>query len=335
MIKRLVFVAAALVVAALTLGAARVPPKPAQVAAPARHAHVVHRSYPGGFGAVVYTPASLDPSHPAPLVVMLHGCSATAETMESATQLDQEAERGRFVVLYADGSGTPWRCWRFGSDVERGAGDAAAIAGMVRDAIHRRAPDIDRSRIYVTGMSSGASMAIVLGATYPDMFAAVAINAGCAYRGAPCGGHTPSQPTATLAQEALAAMGPRKRVVPVLVSEGDKDTTVPGHSAQVVEQWRMTDNIVASGSADGPIGPTPTRTRKVTQRGRYSSVVEEYDAAPGCEVLERWTIHGIGHYWPGGTTDPKFAGFTDPRGPDGGRLIWAFLSRFRMGANPC
>jgi poly(hydroxyalkanoate) depolymerase family esterase len=312
------------------LGATRVSHK-----SPARHARTVHRTYPGGYSAVAYTPASLDPSRPAPLVVMLHGCSTTAETMETATELDAEAERGRFVVLYADGSGTPGRCWRFGSDTTRGSGDATAIAGMVRDAIHRHAPGIDRSRVYVTGMSSGASMAIVLGATYPDLFAAVAINAGCAYRGAPCGGHTPSQPTPLLAQEALDAMGPRKRIVPVLVSEGDKDKTVPGHSTQVVEQWRMTDNLVASGAADGPIAQAPTRTREVRQRGHYSSTVEEYDAKPGCEVLERWTIHGMGHYWPGGTTDPHFAAFTDPRGPDGDRLMWAFLSRFRMAPNPC
>jgi poly(hydroxyalkanoate) depolymerase family esterase len=330
MTKRLLFISGAFAIAALTVGAGRVPDKPQR-----RIARVEHRTYPGGYGAVVYTPASIDPSHPVPLVVMLHGCSTSAQTMETATQLDQEAERGRFVVLYADGSGTPWRCWRFGSDTVRGSPDAAAIAGMVRDAVHRRAPAIDRSRMYVTGMSSGASMAVVLGATYPDIFAAVAINAGCAYRGAPCGGHTPSQPTPVLAQEALAAMGPRKRVVPLLVSEGDKDKTVPGHSAQVIEQWRQTDNLVVSGSADGPIPATPTRTRQVKQRGRYPSTVEEYDSKPGCEVLERWTIHGMGHYWPGGTTDPDFAGFTDPKGPDGDRLIWSFLSRFRMTSNPC
>jgi poly(hydroxyalkanoate) depolymerase family esterase len=339
MLKRLAIIAAALVVAVLTLGASKAPARHAAATGGARaapgYASTERRNYPNGFGATVHIPASLDRSHPAPLVVVLHGCSTSADSMESATQMDQEAEAGRFAVLYADGNGQPWRCWRFGADTTRGTGDAAAIAAMVRDAIHRQDPEIDRSRIYVTGMSSGASMAIVMAATYPDIFAAVAINAGCAYDGAPCGGHTPSQPTARLAQEALAAMGPRKRVVPVLVSQGDRDTTVPGHSAQVIEQWRQTNNAVISGGADGPIGAKPSSTRTVRQRGRYTSTVQTYDEWPGCEVLERWTIHGMGHFWPGGTTDKEFAGYTDPKGPTGSALMWSFLGRYRMSADPC
>jgi poly(hydroxyalkanoate) depolymerase family esterase len=341
MLKRLAFIAAAVLIAALTLGVSKAPTQKTTTSgtggvSPTGHARVERRNYPNGYAATVYTPASVTGSRPVPLVVMLHGCSTSADSMEAATQLDQQAERGRFQVLYADGSGPqPWRCWRFGADTTRGTGDAAAIAAMVRDAIHRRTPNIDRSRIYVSGMSSGASMAIVLAAAYPDMFAAVAINAGCAYRGAPCGGHTPSQPTATLAQEALAAMGTHRRVVPVFVSQGDQDKTVPGHSAQVIEQWRQTDNAVASGSIDVPIGANASSTRTVKQHGRYTSTVQEYDAKPGCEVLERWTIHGMGHFWPGGTTDPEFAGYTDPKGPNGAQLIWSFLSRYRMSPNPC
>ena len=211
----------------------------------------------------MYTPATLNRSRPAPLVVMLHGCGTTAEQMEAAAELDQQAERDHFVVMYPDAAAHRGRCWRAATDTTRRSRDPAAIAGMVRDALARRAPAIDPTRVYVTGMSSGASMTGVLGATHPDLFAAIAIDAGCAYGTNPCGGRTPSQRSGRLARAALATMGARARVMPVLAIQGDRDDVVPGHSRQVLEQWRMTDNLVASGRTAGPIAALPTRTREV------------------------------------------------------------------------
>src|SRR5664279_6391504 len=59
---------------------------------------------------------------------------------------------------------------------------------MVRD------HNIDRRRIFVTGLSAGGAMTLVMLATYPDIFAAGAIIAGLPYGGA------------TNAQEALRGM---------------------------------------------------------------------------------------------------------------------------------
>jgi poly(hydroxyalkanoate) depolymerase family esterase len=307
-------------------GSAR--PKPAR--APG---HLEQRSSPKGYRALVYTPASLNRSRPAPLVVMLHGCGTTAEEMEGATELDQRAERNQFVVLYPDAAAQRGRCWRTATDTTRSSGDPAAIARMVRDTLARRAPVIDPARIYVSGMSSGASMTAVLGATHPDLFAALAIDAGCAYRANPCGRHRPSQPSIQLARQALATMGARARVIPVLVMQGDRDDVVPGHSRQVLDQWRITDNLVASGTTARPIAAAPNRTSEQSARRRHRSTVEQYDAAPGCPLLERWTIHGMGHAWPGGTTDPAY-GFNDLRGPDGGDVIWSFFRQIRKTDQP-
>jgi poly(hydroxyalkanoate) depolymerase family esterase len=340
MIRRLILggcgVAVAIGALAVAIGAPD-PPAARHDLASAPRGTVQKRSYPNGYRAVVYTPSSVNRSRPAPLVVMMHGCGTTAEQMEAATELDKQAERYHFVVMYPDASQPRGRCWRFGRDYERSSPDASAIAGMVRNAISRRGQAIDPTRVYVVGMSSGAAMTAVLGATYPDVFAAIAINAGCAYRANHCGGQTPSRPSEDLAREALDAMGDHRRVVPVLIAAGDKDNTVPGHSQQVLDQWRMTDNLVATGTTDGPIAAAPARTREVRGSGRYRSTVEQFDAAPGCEVIERWTIHGMGHFWPGGSTDPDLAPFTDPRGPDGEDVIWSFFRRFRMtpGPDPC
>ena len=45
----------------------------------------------------------------------------------------------------------------------------------------------------------------------------------------------------------------------------------------------------------------------------------------------------MNHYWSGGTTDPKYASFTDPKGPSGAEASWAFLKRYRKSdtAMPC
>lgn len=58
----------------------------------------------------LYTPPSLDRTHPAPLVIVLGGYGNSADDMVGATGFDRVAETGNFVVAYADGStrrGTP------------------------------------------------------------------------------------------------------------------------------------------------------------------------------------------------------------------------------------
>lgn len=42
---------------------------------------------------------------------------------------------------------------------------------------------------------------------------------------------------------------------------------------------------------------------------------------------ERWLIHGMNHFWSGGSSDPRWKDFTDPKGPSGAEASWRFLSR--------
>lgn len=284
---------------------------------------VQQRAYGRGYAARIYTPRDLDRSVPAPLVVMLHGCNWSAERQEAALDLDFKAEAAGFVVLYADfdPARTP-RCWRARADTARGSDDPAAIAGMVRDTVRRRSPPIDRTRIYAAGVSSGAMMTVVLGATYPDLFAAIAVNAGCAYRAGTCIDALPSRRTRTLAREALRAQGPHRRALPVLIIHGDRDATVPfAHSRQLLAQWRMTDNLILSGEADRPIRRQPTGVRQVVTADGRSATVKRYGA-----LIERWTIHGGTHCWQSVSADPAHAGAS----PDTCDAVWAFLCHFRM-----
>jgi hypothetical protein len=68
----------------------------------------------------------------------------------------------------------------------------------------------------------------------------------------------------------------------------------------------------------------------VPKEGGYSSTVSTYLDPVGCVVGERWLIHGMNHFWSGGTTDPEYANFTDPKGPNGAEATWAFVSQYTM-----
>ncbi|MDA0184993.1 PHB depolymerase family esterase [Solirubrobacter phytolaccae] len=284
--------------------------------AAAAHAGVVdRRSYGGGYHSVGYVPATVDRSRPAPLLVVLHACNQTPEHLQATGDLDAEADRGRFVVLYAgfDHTRRTLPCWRARSETRRGRGDPAAVAAIVRAAISRRTPPIDPSRVYAAGVSSGGMMVANLGATYPELFAGLAISAGCAYRAPTCIGARPSGSTAALARAALRAMGSRRHLMPVMIVHGDRDAVVPpAHALQLLEQWRLVNNLILTGAKRGPIAAVPARTRALTVAGGLRTTVEYYDAPRGHAVLERWSVHGLGHQ-EGGSA----------------RSLWAFLRQFR------
>jgi poly(3-hydroxybutyrate) depolymerase len=43
-------------------------------------------------------------------------------------------------------------------------------------------------------------------------------------------------------------------------------------------------------------------------------------------------VHGMGHFWPGGSPDPRWYEYEDPSAPNGGQLVWDFFSRYRLSA---
>ena len=77
--------------------------------------------------------------------------------------------------------------------------------------------------------------------------------------------------------------------------------------------------------------------RKEQKPGGYAYTVKSYRDPAGCLIGERWLVHGMDHFWSGGTSDPEYASFTDPKGPSGAEASWAFLKRYRKSdtAMPC
>lgn len=136
---------------------------------------------PGNLLMFKHVPASMPAS--APLVMVLHGCTQSAAAME-ASGWSAAADVYKFYVVYAQqqSSNNANSCfnWFEPGDIARGQGEALSIKQMV-DHMKGTYP-VDAARVFVTGFSAGGYMTPVMLATYPDVFAAGAVNAGGPYR---------------------------------------------------------------------------------------------------------------------------------------------------------
>ena len=288
------------------------------------------------YAYLLYTPASYRSGRAAPLVVAVHGCQTTAEEHLKSTLFNKVAEREGFVVLYADvdalGRAQPGpanQCWKFPYPPSwwRDNSDAAAIADMTRAVMAART--VDAERVYLVGTSAGGLMAAIDAAAYPDLFAAVGIVASSAYADWPCFTTGVGIPVEVSAQLAFDQMASRARVVPRFVIGSDADLAFPAAcSDKALEQGLRTSNLVLSGGQDAPIALTPDGTREERKPGGHGYTVSTFRDPDGCLVGERWIIHGMPHAWPGGTTDPEYQGFTDPKAPSGAEGSWAFFRRY-------
>lgn len=297
------------------------------------------------FSYRLYVPASYSRKRPAPLLVMAHGCQTTAEQEQDITRYDELAERKRFLVLYPDvdevGRNLPGplrQCWKFWEPTTliRGLGDPAAIVKMTRRVMADRT--VDPERVYIAGISAGGLMASVLAATYADLYAASAVMSSAGFGDFPCFATGIGQPAATSAMLAHQAMGSNERVVPTIALGGDADAAFAWScTAKALEQSLRTNNLVLSGNQGRPLSFKPAGVDKRRKPGGHEYTVRTYRDAAGCIVGESWQVHGMGHFWSGGTTDPDYSGYADRKGPSGARATWAFFERFRKSETgmPC
>jgi acetylxylan esterase len=137
-------------------------------------------SNPSGARMYIYVPTSLK-TNPA-IVTAVHYCGGTASAYYSGSPYASLADQYGFIVIFPE-SPNSGGCWDVSSQatLTRYAGaDSNAIANMVTYTISQY--KADASRVFVTGLSSGAMMTNVLAAVYPDIF-----KAGSAYAGVPAG----------------------------------------------------------------------------------------------------------------------------------------------------
>jgi len=318
---------ATLLLVTLLIGSAR----PAYAAS----SSFVQYTYSGSAGSRtynVYTPAGYTTARPVPLIVMLHGCGGNPTDFSNTTQMNVLADGQQFVVVYPHQSTAYGECWQWTNPAHqsRGSGEPAIIAGITQTVLADTADwNIDPSRVYVTGFSAGAAMSVILGVTYPDIYAAIGESAGLEYKASTSGSSSPALQTGgpdaiTQGQLAYTAMGPQARVVPVIVFQGTQDTVVyPINGDQVVRQWMETDRLASASGYNASFStPSTTATGRAAVPSGQAYSVRTWNDLAGNEIEEYWSVTGMTHAWSGGSTTGAYA---DPYGPSATQLMYEFF----------
>lgn len=286
----------------------------------------------------VFTPENYRVGTAVPLIVMLHGCSQTAVDFAAGTQMNLLADRYNFIVLYPQQTSAYNQslCWNWfkTSDQFRGHGEPAIIAGIVQTIEQDTSQwTIDTNRVYVAGISAGAAMATILGATYPDLFAAIGIHSGIEYQAASSaingfkvmrrGGPDPLQQ----GYAAYEAMGSGARIISTIVFQGTSDVVInPVNGDRAVLQWMQTDHLASNGTYNADFNsPSSTLTERVPNGRVYT--VSRWNDDNGSVLQEYWRIFGMGHAWSGGSASSSY---TDPTGPSASMAMYQFFMSHSM-----
>lgn len=262
----------------------------------------------------LYKPPGVRRNELLPLVVMLHGCGQDAEALAASSRMNLVAARERFFVLYPeqDRLSNAAACWNW---YDTRSGRAQVEAGTIDAAINQVCllQPVDPERIALAGLSAGAGMAALLASRRPERFRAIAMHSGVApgvahssatALMAMCGQRAAPMPVVPLATE--------MRLPGLLVIQGSSDPVVaPSNGAQAVRLW------AARGGAKAG-------TPRIVQRGaRYAATITDYRNR-GRLVATLCEIKGLGHAWSGGAAGQAYS---DPKGPDASRIIWAFMAK--------
>lgn len=279
----------------------------------------------------IFVPAGYTSSTAVPLIVMLHGCTQNADTFAAGTQMNTLAESDTFIAIYPvqPSSANSSQCWNWFEPAHqsRGAGEPALIAGMVNQVKNNYT--IDDNRVYVTGLSSGGAMSVIMGATYPDLFAAIGVASGLEYKAATSSTAAwtamfSGGPNATTQGNlAYTAMGSQARTVPVIVFHGSADyTVVTTNGHLVLSQWAQTNDRASDSSDNNNIDDTPEATIPGSVPGGRNFTRYIYEDQNNQTVMEKYIIDGMGHAWSGGSTAGSY---TDPNGPNASQLMVDFF----------
>lgn len=216
----------------------------------------------------------------APLLIWLHGCNAPTPAVAGQGLAKIAEEKGFSIAMpFQTATANPQRCWNWfvPSQIQRGAGEAAILAGLTSSLSGELGSD--SARTYVAGYSAGGAMTSVLAATYPDLYAAAAPSSGAPYLADPTG------------RAAYRAMGPRARPVPVFIVQGLTDElSVYPIGRTNLSQWLGTDDLADDGAANGSIPQLPTSVSRSTiaTPSPVEATIERY-ATRGCTMAEFFT----------------------------------------------
>ncbi|WP_439545271.1 extracellular catalytic domain type 1 short-chain-length polyhydroxyalkanoate depolymerase [Sandarakinorhabdus sp.] len=262
-------------------------------------------SNPGALLARTHVPAGL--ARGAALVVVLHGCTQTAQDYAHGSGWADLADEQGFAVLLPEQqrANNMNLCfnWFSSTDTRRDAGEALSIRQMIDAMIASH--DCDPDHIYITGLSAGGAMASTMLATYPELFKGGAIIAGLPHGSAASvgdafarmrgEGHPSDVELAALVRRASDHDGPWPAIS---VWQGGADTVVdPSNAERIIAQWRAVHGIDGAAPAHDHVDGSRRRT---------------WRNAAGEPVVQAWHIDAMGHGTPLSTRGAEGIGVSGP-----------------------
>ena len=265
---------------------------------------------------LIHIPPSYDKNKSMPLVIALHGGGGSAKDMVKLTKggFNRLADKEGFIVVYPEGAEHKWndgRDERFSQ-----ADDVGFISALIEHLA--RSINIDRTRIYATGVSNGAHMSMRLARELSNKIAAVA-------------------PVAYSMQKKYEQVPVSAKPVSFLIITGTNDPLIPwrGGNTPWPTERRMLGEILSVPQTVGVLvshnqcSTTPAITYEPDKDPQDGTRVrkEVYEnGKDGTEVI-LYAIEGGGHTWPGGFSFSRGALGKISRDIDANEVIWDFFKK--------
>lgn len=234
--------------------------------------------------AALFVPSDYDPATPWPLVMLLHGFTASGSVQDLYFQVSARVDELGFVFVLPDGTtdpdgaqfwnATPACCNFYGSPVD----DVAYLSGLIEEA--KSLLHIDAQRVVLIGHSNGGFMAHRMACDRADLVTGIASLAGSTVRlDTAC---VPSDP------------------VTVLQMHGTMDTTIPydGQPFQGLYSYPGAEDIVArwkayNGCTGGPVDHGYANYDGNVAGDETHAI--SWDGCGGDREVRLWKMEGSGH----------------------------------------
>jgi polyhydroxybutyrate depolymerase len=260
----------------------------------------------------VHVPVSYDANKETPVVLALHGATMSAKAMEAFSGLNKKADEAGFIVVYPNGTGPnpfllTWNSGGFASLLALGKPNDVAFIARVIDEVEDTW-NVDKKRVYATGISNGAMMCYRLAAELSDRIAAIAPVSG------------------TISIETYEPKLP----VPVLHIHGTADSLVPyeGSSPKIAAflKFLSVEDTVATCVRRNGCATCPRITQLPMPKDQLRITRRVYEAAPGGAEVILYVVDGGGHTWPGRPFGGGILG-SYTMNIQANDIIWDFFSR--------
>jgi len=240
----------------------------------------------------IYQPPSLDMTKPVPLVVVLHGSPIDASGIEDVIHFQAEASAGGFLAVYPDRCDQDW-------DPSHNSYDLV-FAGKMLDKLESEF-QIDRSRVYVAGVSAGGIMAYRFACDMADRIAAVAVVTGSMW-------WDDCQPA---------------RPISILEMHDTLDANLPYDGGRSTAHGQVVPSVVSVFQRWAALDACPGQP-VVTQTGITKTSLWKGCGSGAAVRLD--TVIGGHHTWFGSKFDSV------PGEPDSNSAVWGFLRQFQLPA---